>query len=129
HFSDNRRELIFRDETDAHENVPQRFAGRTLFGVNRNTRIDEDARRHFLGAKLENAARLLVFEREKRIDDFTAPGRHHPTSKYHQTGITPRFFAGRSIFLWRASSRPHAIAFRVSRGSITSSTSPQPATL
>jgi hypothetical protein len=53
-------------------------------------------------------------------------GEMGPTS---HTGMTPRFFAGRSIFLWRASSRPHAIARRVSRGSITSSTRPHPATL
>jgi hypothetical protein len=46
-----------------------------------------------------------------------------------QTGITPRFRAGRSTFLWRASSSPHAMTLRVSRGSMTSSTSPQPATL
>ena len=37
--------------------------------------------------------------------------------------------AGRSTCLFLESSRPHAIARRVSRGSITSSTRPQPATL
>lgn len=45
------------------------------------------------------------------------------------TGMTPRFFAGLSRRLWRESSRPQAIARRVSRGSITSSTKPHPATL
>ncbi len=63
-----------------------------------------------------------------------SPPMHAPSSRASassdpQTGMTPRFFSGRSTFFFRASSSPHARARRVSRGSITSSMSPHPATL